>query len=247
MSLEVLFAFKHHQPSGYNFKLHKHAYHEFIFFLKGMGETNINSMPYEYKAMDICFTRQGDTRDHKARRRTVFICIGFYGDLSDEMKSGIYSGKKAAEILPAVLEIQKEFMQKLPEYQGLCNLKMQEILLKLLRINMKQITKNSIQGLIKRIDSDKIYNMRVEEMAKELSYSYDYFRHEFKRQTGLSPKTYLMKNRIAHAKVLLTTEDYSCTLISEICGFSTSAQFTSIFKKETGLTPMNYRKCHKNT
>ena len=48
--------------------------------------------------------------------------------------------------------------------------------------------------------------------------------------------------RINRAKKLLTTTTNSIEEISEHCGFSSANYFSLIFKKEVGLSPVNYKK-----
>ena len=83
--------------------------------------------------------------------------------------------------------------------------------------------------------------MTLQEMADEVSYSYDHFRHIFKSLTGKSPTDYLISKRVEYACELLSQEDLSCTEIAGICGFASSAQFSAVFKKKLGFSPKSYR------
>lgn len=55
--------------------------------------------------------------------------------------------------------------------------------------------------------------------------------------------TYL---KIKSAKELLKYEKISVSLAGELSGFSDMYYFSKAFKKETGLTPTEYRKTHNN-
>ncbi len=69
----------------------------------------------------------------------------------------------------------------------------------------------------------------------------DYINREFKEATGYSLMEYIQHYRILIAKKLLReTED----TVSEICiktGYDSPAYFSKIFKKRTGMTPVDYR------
>lgn len=67
----------------------------------------------------------------------------------------------------------------------------------------------------------------------------------FRRDTGKSFSEYLKDIRIARAKDLLKGGKYSAQEISSRVGFSNVTYFTSVFKKETGLSPAEYKKTFK--
>ena len=82
----------------------------------------------------------------------------------------------------------------------------------------------------------------MRELAKSLGYNDDYFRHAFKKIFLTSPKNYLIDARIKQSKKLLTETDKNISDISYLCGFSSSSQFSSFFKKSVGCKPSEYRK-----
>ena len=242
MKDSLLFIFKHSHKSNKQFKSHTHSYHELIYFLKGNGTTVIGDVEYNYKSGDICFTEASVQRSQKSEKRSEYICLGFRHNDAVPIKSGVYSCEQDKSILSAILDIFSEFTEKKPMHKEICHHKLSEILLKISRLSKKESDEKSLRMLISEIDNDSTYTISVKELAKRTSYSYHYFRHEFKKLTGMSPVNYIMKKRIDKAKELLSSEDYSCTLISQICGFSTPAQFSLVFKRETTFTPGEYKK-----
>ena len=69
----------------------------------------------------------------------------------------------------------------------------------------------------------------------------DYLSSLFHRQFGQTFNTYITARRIDRAKELLINTDFSLSLISQKCGFSSSSYFNKTFKKEAGITPQQYR------
>jgi transcriptional regulator GlxA family with amidase domain len=55
---------------------------------------------------------------------------------------------------------------------------------------------------------------------------------------------YVLKTRLAAAAELLSATELSVTEIGVRCGFSSPAYFSRVFKEETGLSPLRYRKTH---
>ena len=71
-----------------------------------------------------------------------------------------------------------------------------------------------------------------------------YFCRFFKKALGKSPISYLNEYRIKQAMLLLQTTDMPVMDICLDCGFNNLGNFLREFKKNTGLTPLQYRKCH---
>ena len=53
---------------------------------------------------------------------------------------------------------------------------------------------------------------------------------------------YILKTRIVLAKNMLSNESLSITVISNRCGFSSVSYFSRIFKEETGMNPLTFKK-----
>jgi AraC family transcriptional activator of pobA len=81
----------------------------------------------------------------------------------------------------------------------------------------------------------------VKEIADLVGYSYDYFRHQFLKYFGVSPKDYIINERISRAKKRLIETDDSIAKIAERYSFDSPSHFTRIFKKVVGISPLEYR------
>lgn len=86
---------------------------------------------------------------------------------------------------------------------------------------------------------------RLEEIAVALGISVSYLSATFKRDTGISLKQYIQREKINRAKYLLESSDASVSEIAEQLGYSCISHFQSGFKKIAGITPGQYRKHHR--
>ncbi|MBQ8121947.1 MAG: helix-turn-helix transcriptional regulator, partial [Ruminococcus sp.] len=66
--------------------------------------------------------------------------------------------------------------------------------------------------------------------------------HSYKKCFGVSFHKDRINARLAKTKQLLLTTELNTTQIAEICGYSDSKYFLHQFSKETGMTPISYRK-----
>lgn len=83
-----------------------------------------------------------------------------------------------------------------------------------------------------------------EDICRQLGCSRSRMSTEFNQAYGKSLREVLNELRVADAKNLLLHADLTVTEIAYSVGFTDSNYFSSLFKKQTGVTPMEYRK-HK--
>ena len=78
-------------------------------------------------------------------------------------------------------------------------------------------------------------------LAKTVGVHPSYLSALFPQVTGLTFREYLNRIRIERALYLLTNTDYPIMDIAISCGFNDQSYFTKVFKKQTGLTPRQFR------
>jgi AraC-like DNA-binding protein len=64
----------------------------------------------------------------------------------------------------------------------------------------------------------------------------------FRAATGSSPWQFVLLRRVERAKCLLTGSQLAIIEIAMDCGFSSSQHFATVFKKQVGTTPSDYRR-----
>lgn len=85
----------------------------------------------------------------------------------------------------------------------------------------------------------------VEQLSQFLLMDASNLYRKVKALTGLSPVQYILSLRLRLAKKLLRESDTPITSIALDCGFNSSGYFSRVFKKDTGMTPSQYRKQQK--
>ncbi|MGT2753877.1 response regulator transcription factor [Streptococcus ovis] len=75
----------------------------------------------------------------------------------------------------------------------------------------------------------------------------DHLARLFKQETGKTLINYITDKRIEEAKKLLSASQATVYLIADQVGYDNYSYFSKIFKKMTGLTPLEYRQIHQNT
>jgi AraC-like DNA-binding protein len=81
----------------------------------------------------------------------------------------------------------------------------------------------------------------LNEIAEHVHLNKTYLCGLFKKETGLTIGDYILKRKIEAAQNMLRYSDYSPVDISNYLGFSSHSHFITVFKKETHMTPRQYR------
>lgn len=85
----------------------------------------------------------------------------------------------------------------------------------------------------------------INDLAEFINLSPSYLSALFKQQENMTLKSYILQERIRGAKNLLKFSNLDIVQIAEYLCFKTQSHFGSVFKKYTGMTPLDYRTKHK--
>ncbi|MEE1030744.1 MAG: AraC family transcriptional regulator [Ruminococcus sp.] len=102
-----------------------------------------------------------------------------------------------------------------------------------------------IEPIIKKIETSYADPLDVDELALEVHVTPQYLTRLFQRFTGYSVRSYITRYRINQAKEMLIDKPYhTVEQISFLCGYNDVSYFISVFKKQTGITPKQFRKMY---
>ena len=103
--------------------------------------------------------------------------------------------------------------------------------------------KTSIDEMIEYL-YENIQTASLESTAEYFHYHRTYLPQYLKRRTGMTFGEILQSIRLAIAKQKLTATDLSTEEIAVQIGYANTASFYRMFKKETGLSPSQFKKHH---
>ncbi len=101
------------------------------------------------------------------------------------------------------------------------------------------VFRENIQNIISKNILSKI---DLQFFADSLNMSKYHFAHLFKKYYNISPMKYIMNEKIKLAKHYLIYTADKITLISDKLQFTSLSHFSNAFKKETGISPEQFRK-----
>lgn len=81
----------------------------------------------------------------------------------------------------------------------------------------------------------------IHTLASQLGYTDYYFSNKFKKEVGMSVRDYTMKKKVEKAKELLRAGNMDIQDISDALGYGSQSYFGEVFRRETGLTPGEFR------
>ena len=82
----------------------------------------------------------------------------------------------------------------------------------------------------------------IDDVAEHIGRSRSYLTKKFREETGESITDFITKSKIREAKRFLRYTDKTLSEISNHLCFSSQAYFQTVFKKQVGATPNDYRK-----
>lgn len=106
---------------------------------------------------------------------------------------------------------------------------------------------SKIEKAIDYIDSHFSSDVSAESVAEICGCSVFYLPKLFRTQLGMSYQDYVIFRRMQHAKKLLASQKQcKVSSVAMESGFNDDAYFCRVFKRETGMTPMQFRALHQD-
>ena len=173
------------------------------------------------------------------------LCARGYFDAVISGDAPVVSLKSSCRFEKNLHKIYAQFRDAAPVREAMLNNCIVNLLTELLVSREAAIPGAQSAGIIEDsvayINDHLAQELSLEDLAVQAALSPFYFSRLFKRETGFSPHQYILTTRISNAKFLLQSTSDSVKNICFTVGFTSESSFCTAFKKETGLTPSEYR------
>lgn len=258
---QLLYATESCYNDGWHSSLHTHYCAELFYITDGAGYFQIEDKHYPVKAHDLIIINPNVLHTEMSDNINPlhYIVIGIEGiALASSSKEynvqfHISNFKKKRNVLWFYFsQIFEESTSKSPNSEILYNNLVENLIIILgrevnLTLSLDSSHKKSSRLCItikQFIDNHYKENLTLEMLADLTHISKYHMVHIFTQEYGISPINYMIEKRIEEGKHLLSTTDYSLSLIGRTLGFSSPSYFSQAFKKHTQYSPIEYRKKH---
>lgn len=143
--------------------------------------------------------------------------------LNDYYAAAIEACKNISELSTMTSRMLEEFIQGVREAKN------------------KQHISHQIQNVSEFIKRHLHEKITLKDIAHHIGYTEYYLSHKFKEEMGTTINRYIREAKVEEAKRLLSGTEMSIIDISDELGFSNRSFFYSSFRKETTMSPSEYR------
>jgi AraC family transcriptional regulator, exoenzyme S synthesis regulatory protein ExsA len=237
--------------------------HTLIFVMKGVKLLHFPDRTLQISSGEVILLRKGiyvmaeyigDGLDFEAMM--LFLPVQLLRTLWAAAEGGSKQPDEHCLVFPATALIhgfregfRKYFDNPPSNFEALLPLKQKEILLLLISGTHGQAVKGFIRSAVSAgpTDLDFVVNsyllqpVSVAELANLSNCSLAKFKRDFQRLYNSSPRTWISRKRLEHARMLLRNTDRSVTEIALDCGFESASYFIRLFKKQYQCTPTELR------
>ena len=108
--------------------------------------------------------------------------------------------------------------------------------------DVNTITKQRLQLALEYIEQNLSEKLTLDEIAQKINLNKYYLCRLFVKHLNISPRQYIIKQRVAKAEQLLKQEpSMQIVDIALVCGFASHSHFNRQFNKNIGMSPKAYR------
>ena len=236
-------------------QLHSHTCGELFFITGGHGDFQIRQDRFPVAVNDLVVVNAGipHTETSQDGSPMEYVVLGVEGLETSADASGcvlirLYAEEAISSSLRTLIQETREPRAGCDE---ICQHLLEVILLRLARRDDFALSgavpagpRSSREcGLVRRyIDNHFKENLTLEQLAGLVHINKYYLSHAFRKEFNTSPISYLISRRIQESRFLLAETDHSLSQIAQILGFSSLSYFSQCFRRQEGMSPMEYRR-----
>ncbi len=135
-------------------------------------------------------------------------------------------------------------------------LALRELLLKLMQTQARQFVEahykemagyHRFAAVMKYVNENIHQRISVNDLCKKVYMSRPTFFRVFKREFGITPVEYIIREKMKLAKTILSNSDVSINDVSYQCGFNSVNHFIKTFRHFENMTPLQFKKIKQYT
>lgn len=248
---------KAHLPLGIH--THKNTL-EIIYIARGRQTYNVGNTAYTLSGGDVYLTfpdephSSGESPEEKS---VVYWVLIDFTDTRNFLNMEPEEGRHFLSLLNSLktrkfkgLPVLKTLLDKMIHtYYSGSNFKklliqsyITEFLIHIIELEKKSESNisDTMQQVLTHIAGRIIEDISLDDLAGLSGLSLSRFKQNFKREVGIPPAEFILREKVALAGKLLKNSNKSVTDIAFELGFSSSHYFATVFKRLTGKTPTEY-------
>jgi len=219
---------------------------ELEFYLEDGKTTTTDNRTYQIKKDYIQIAKPGQIRYSELPFRTAYIKFDADGDLAEKLMNipEYFCNSHPQRIYNKIDEIilLNEGDNEYLLYSRLLSLLNAVFYDAEIPTSRNSEYHETVMEAKRYIENNFNTQIKLKDIADSVHLSEIYFHSIFKEAVGKSPHQYLIDCRIENAKKLLWNVNVPISLVAEKSGFGCQQYLNKVFKKETGMTPNEYRK-----
>lgn len=245
-----------------------HDFYELTLVTSGCMRITVNGQPQELSAGTLMLIRPGDVHARQAMGECHHINVAFPARVVTGMFQYLEEPGMLARILEGdrpptllltagnrlLLQTQLETLNLLPVSQprAVCTALrrlmldvMLEYILPTLSGPQAMACPDWFRLLLEQLDSPECFSWNLSDLERFSGRTREHLCRSFQKYLGVSPIACLSAKRLNYAANLLLHSDQKIIDVAYAAGFQSLSRFYHLFKREFGVSPMQYRRGEK--
>ena len=242
--------------------LHLHDYFEMEIVLSGQGTQNLNGSIYPIAPGTVYFLTPIDFHAVEPEGELALVNVAFAQELLPPHLQSCFLNRRENMIFssPQQANSMTMLISRLEEECALDDSFSQDARKQLLALLMYPMARSiSSQAQLPNADAQRLQDamrhlfrhfredISLSDLAQISGYSPNHFSRIFHESCGIRFVDFLSRLRLNYARTQLLTTDFPISHIAHISGFSSPSNFFRAFRKEMGLSPLEYRNQQRKT
>lgn len=240
---------------------HSHRFCEIIFVVEGKGCTTVNDERIDFQKGDILIYNPGvehyEESNPSEPTEFMFFALDKF-EITDLPQNHLlpndysilyHSDNNYSALYDLFNKMIKEFETKNDFYVEITQNISRTILMYIFRVinyadqsfNLHK-TNGALDKVMRYINDNYKNGISLDDIANACYINKYYLSHLFTKFKSMSIGKYVLSLKIEDAKRLLETTNLSINIIAERVGFNDPNYFSRTFKKEVGMSPLQYRR-----